>query len=232
MIPGANVDDGDPHRDEQWRIFDIRLKYFQAVGKHQAFYTNSLCLMLAVVWTWKLLSGGQGVTIQILGATISITGFWPAVPFVATVLLLGFLGSINYTFHAWRRLDMQVSEMGLAQRIGFFAELDPNKTFIDYLGGLSISHHRPILPDHPEPNEFAWRDRMIQLLCPSVVVATVATTIFTVVEIGWSTVHVVYVFTSAMVQVAFSLPMLRRKLWTFLGIYKNDYDALNQNFTG
>jgi hypothetical protein len=90
MIPGPRIDDGGSQRVEQWRIFDIRLKYFQAVGKHQAFYTNSLCLMLAVVWTWKLLSGGQGVTIQILGATVSITGFWPAVPFVATVLLRDF----------------------------------------------------------------------------------------------------------------------------------------------
>jgi hypothetical protein len=121
--------------------------------------------------------------------------------------------------------------MGLAQQVGFFAELDPHKTFVDYLGGLSISHHRPILPDHPEPNEFAWRDRVIQLLYPSVVVATVATTLFTLVEIGWSTVHATYVFSAATVQVAFSLPLLRRKLWTFLGIYKNDYDALNQNFT-
>jgi hypothetical protein len=49
--------------EKKWRVFQLRLTSFQAVGKAQSFYVNALAAYLGLVWCWHLLSKGGEVSI-------------------------------------------------------------------------------------------------------------------------------------------------------------------------
>src|SRR5690242_2866092 len=121
-----------PASEEKLRQFDILLKNFQGVGKSQSFYVNSLAAFLALVWIVEILHKSGGISISILGASVEISGLWQIVPLVTAILVLCLTGSINLIHHAWRRLNLCLTEI-CEEDDFFFVELDTHKNILDYL---------------------------------------------------------------------------------------------------
>lgn len=134
---------------ERWHRYELLLANFQAVGKSQTFFTNSLLLFIIAVIALELLHQSGGISIQVLGATVQIRGLWQIVPLIAGVLCLGFIGTVNLMHHAWRRLDLCVMEL-FSKSDFFFTEFDCHKNILDYLACLTLSLRKPVLPDTAE----------------------------------------------------------------------------------
>jgi hypothetical protein len=218
--------------EERWKRFDLLLANFQSVCKSQSFFVNTLVLFLCLVWAVDLLHQSGGISIQILGATIHIDGFWWIVPLVAGLLCFGLVGSINLLHHSWRRLDLHIPEV-FSDPSFFFTEFDKHKNIIDYLGCLTLSLKKPVLPDTADnPAASNQRGSPVVLLYPVVVLFSVFTTSFTLrrVEVNWYSVA--YVFSSTALQAIFSLPFLWRKACIFAGVHKNAYDGVDWGMEG
>src|SRR6266481_3659479 len=100
-----------PNETEKWRKFDLLLANFQAIGKWQSRFVNALIAFICLVWVVDLMHSSGGITVQVLGATVQIQGFWQIVPLVNGILSLGLIGSINIIHQAWRRLDLYLVEV-------------------------------------------------------------------------------------------------------------------------
>jgi hypothetical protein len=212
--------------EDDWKVFEIRLKYFQGVGKQQGFYADALTILLCVVWASQLLGGGTDISLEILGISVKVSSFWPAMPFLITVLVLAWIGSVHQYLHAWRRLDAQVSQMQLYDKVEFIAELESHRTFLDYFGALTLSLTRPILPERARPDEVRWRDRIGALLYPLMALLSLFTTSYSIRPLGDTDAHMLYVGAAVFLQVVFSWPLLWRKSFQFAGVYNNEYQAM------
>lgn len=96
--------------NEKWHRFDLLLANFQSVSKSQSRFVNTLALFLCLVWTVDLLNRSGEITVQVLGVSIQVHGFWQVVPLICGILCLGLIGSINIIHHAWRRLILYLPE--------------------------------------------------------------------------------------------------------------------------
>lgn len=214
-------------KDENWRRFELLLANFQAIGKSQSFFVNTLVAFLCLVWALEALHHAGGVTVQLLGATIQIHGLWAIVPLITGVLCLGLIGSINLIHHAWRRLDLLISEV-FSDTSFFFTEFDPHKNILDYLACLKLSLRKPVLPDtanNPSAEKQKWNPTL--LLYPGLVLISIYTTSFSLMRIDVTWWSFSYVAVFAGIQSLFSLPFLWRKACLFLGVHKNAYDGVD-----
>lgn len=216
-----------PASGEKLRQFDILLKNFQNIGKSQSFYVNSLAAFLFLVWTIDILHQTGGVTISILGASVQIVGLWQIVPLVSGVLVLCLAGSTNVLVHAARRLNLCLVEV-CEEDDFFWVELDAYRNILDYLGFLTLRLKTPVLPDTTEAAKTrrnSWR--MSTLLYPALICLSVGTTFASLTHLEWTRRSFVYVMVSMLLQIAFSLPFMRRKLRTFFGLKKHAEDDLD-----
>ncbi len=216
-----------PSAEEKWRKFDLLLANFQAIGKAQSRFVNSLIAFLCLIWAVDLLRSSGGITVQVLGATVQVNGLWQIVPLVCGVLCLGLVGSINIIHHAWRRLDLHLPEV-FSDLSLFFTEFDPHKNILDYLANLTLWLKKPVLPDTADSciaNRQQWS--LVLLLYPGLVLFSIFTTSFTLwhIPVNWGTVF--YVFISTFLQAIFSLPFLWRKLCLFTGVHKSADDGVD-----
>jgi len=206
--------------DEKWRKFDLLLANFQAIAKWQSRFVNTLVAFVCLVWVVDLLQRSGGITIDVLGATIEVQGFWQIVPLVSVIMCLGLVGAINIMHHAWRRLTLHLPEV-FSDPSFFFTEFDLHKNILDYLAYLTLSLKRPVLPDAAD-NRAAEQQRWspILLLYPGLVLLSIFTTSFTLRRVQVSWWSLVYVITSTCLQAIFSLPFLWRKACLFTGVHK------------
>jgi len=213
--------------NEKWRRFELLLANFQAIGKSQSFFVNTLVAFLCLVWSLDVLHHSGGVTVQLLGATIQIHGLWPIVPLIASVLCLGLIGSINLIHHAWRRLDLWIPEV-FSDPSFFFTEFDPHKNILDYLACLKLSLRKPVLPDtadNPSAEKQKWNPTL--LLYPGLVLLSIYTTSFSLKRIDVTWWSVAYAAFFAGIQSLFALPFLWRKACLFVGVHKSAYDGVD-----
>jgi len=216
-----------PSAEEKWRKFDLLLANFQAIGKAQSRFVNSLISFLCLVWAVDLLRSSGGITVQLLGATVKVNGLWQIVPLACGVLCLGLVGSINIIHHAWRRLDLHLPEV-FSDLSLFFTEFDPHKNILDYLANLTLWLKKPVLPDTADSgiaNRQQWS--LVLLLYPGLVLFSIFTTSFTLwrIPVNWGSV--LYVFISTFLQAVFSLPFLWRKVCLFTGVHKSADDGVD-----
>jgi hypothetical protein len=216
-----------PSDEEKWRKFDLLLANFQSIGKVQSRFVNSLIAFLCLVWAVDLLRSSGGITVQVLGATVQVNGLWQIVPLVCGILCLGLVGSINIIHHAWRRLDLHLPEV-FSDLSFFFTEFDPHKNILDYLGNLTLSLKKPVLPDTTDSgvaDRQQWSP--ILLLYPGLVLFSIFTTSFVLrrIPVNWGSVA--YVFISTLLQAIFSLPFLWRKACIFTGVHKSAYEGVD-----
>ena len=212
---------------EKWRRFELLLTNFQAVGRSQSFYVNALATSVLVVWAVDLLHHSGGITVQLLGASIQINGLWKIAPLVCGILCLALIGSINFIHHAWRRLDLQIQEVFPETPSFFFTEFDPHKNILDYLAVLTLSLRKPVLPDtadNPAAENLRWEPSL--LLYPTLVMASIFTTAFTLRRVDVTWWSVAYVWTSTLLQSLFAFPFLWRKACLFTGVHKNAYEGI------
>jgi hypothetical protein len=188
---------------------------------------NILVVFLSLVWAVELLHSSGGITLQMLGATIQIQGFWQVVPLVCTLLCLGLIGSINIIHHAWRRLDVYLPEV-FSDLSFFFTEFDLHKNILDYIAFLTLSLKRPVLPDTADDKVVENQQWNITLLLyPALVLFSIFTTTFTLKHVRVTWHSVVYVWTATLLQAMFAFPFLWRKLCLFTGAHKNAYEGVD-----
>lgn len=215
-----------PASEEKLRQFDILLKNLQSISKAQAFYVNSLLAFLSLVWIIEILHQAGGVTVSILGASVQIAGLWQIVPLVTALLVLCIAGSINVLQHAYRRLNLCLMVICEEDNF-FFAELDPYKSILDYLGFLTFRLKTPILPDTTAASvgrRISWR--VSSLLYPALILLAIKTTYASLIHFPWEWRSFVYVFGSVALQTVYSLPFLWRRVCVFFGVHKNDEQGI------
>jgi hypothetical protein len=211
---------------EKWKKFDLLLAHFQAIGKSQSFFVNTLSTFLIAVWAIDLLHHAGGITIQMLGASIQIDGLWEIVPLVAGVLSLGLIGSINLILPAWRRLDLHLTEF-FSNSSFFFTEFDPHRNILDYIAYLTLSLTKPVLPEVAvglDEGKQKWAPS--GLLYPALILFSIFTTSFTLRRVGVRWASVLYVFSSTIAQAVFCLPFVWRKVCLFTGVHKDGYAGI------
>jgi len=222
-----------PPTESQWKKYELLLENFQAVGKSQTFFINVLIGLLFAVWSLELVTHSGDVTVQFLGASIQVHGFWKAVPLVFCVLLCGVLGSINLTHHAWRRLDLFIPEVFEKPGDFFFTEFDPHKNILDYLAALTWSLKKPILPDVASGAEVSnqrWDFRL--MIYPAFVLVTLFSIAFSLQRVEPTVGTLIYVMVCYSVAALSALPIMWRKTCLFLGVHDNAYDGVDWGTEG
>lgn len=212
--------------DDKWKRYELLLGNFQGIAKSQAFFVNSLAAFLCLVWAVDVLHQTGGITIQALGASAEIKGFWSVVPIISCVISLALIGSINLIIHAWRRLDLCVTQLFSGTDF-FFTDFDVHKNILDYLAALTARLKKPIMPDTAEAAKIdSQKWKIFLLLYPGLILFSIYTTSFAAGRVPWSWPSFSMILLSTLLQVIFSLPFIFRKVCIFLGVHKGYGDGI------
>src|SRR5262249_37953201 len=129
--------------------------------------------------------------------------------------------------HAARRVYLCLLEC--EEEEPFWVELDPHRNILDYIGFLTFRLKTPVLPDTvaaAKNMRTSWR--VSTLLYPALVLLSIVTTYASLNHLPWRPMRsLVYVIVSMALQLVYSWPFIRRKLWTFFGIHKSMDDGID-----
>lgn len=197
--------------EAQKQSFDLQLANFQSIGKAQKNFLIVLMSYLGMVWIYAF-NTGTDVTIQLLGVGFHAAGFWQVEPAALTVLSLGLIGSINAMGPVWRRLRQTAKDLGLSS---IFYDYDTQKNLVDYLTSLTLHPEKRLEGREPD-RRFSFS----HFLYPSILLATIYTTYFSIRRMPQTYTYKSYVLTCIVVQVLFSIRIFWKAACRFFGIRK------------
>ena len=102
-MPGLLNENQERNQDLEWRLFEIHKASMAEVGKSQSRFVTALLGFLALLWGWHFMKP-EGMTIELLGASLNSAGLWTIAPAVLTVLTLGLIGTLNIMGPVWKPL--------------------------------------------------------------------------------------------------------------------------------
>ena len=208
-MPRPLNENEERNQDLEWRLFEIHKASMAAVGKSQSRFVAALLGFLALLWGWHFMKP-EGMTIQLLGASLDPAGLWTIAPAVLTVLTLGLIGTLNIMGPVWKRLGDSADRLGVKF---FWTDLDTNKNIIDYLFFLKLWPEGPVEPTEP-PTDSSRRLELTVFSYPLVLVAAITTTLFSdYPDSPWSVRA--YIYGCAALQTAFSLRIWYRAVCRF-----------------